>query len=192
MRKNMTGFTVTQWSHHILSGLIPEGGICIDATAGTGQDTVYLARAVGENGKVIAFDIQEEALRQTDARLQKEGLKGRVHLVLDSHVHMDRYGAEEEVDAILFNFGYLPGGDHRICTKADTSVRAVDTGLRLLRKGGVMGLCIYSGGDTGFEEKEALLSFLARLDSKKYLVIRCDFYNRGNHPPIPVLIIKQI
>lgn len=174
----------------MLSGLIPEGGFCMDATAGTGQDTVYLARAVGESGKVIAFDIQEEALRQTDARLQEEGLRNRVHLVLDSHVHMNRYGEEEKVDAILFNFGYLPGGDHMICTKADTSVRAVDIGLHLLKKGGVMGLCIYSGGDTGFEEKDALLSFLARLDSRKYLVIRCDFYNRANHPPIPVLIIR--
>ena len=186
----MAGFTVTQWSHHMLDGLIPEGGCCIDATAGTGQDTAYLAKVVGKNGHVIAFDIQEDAIRRTKERLEKEGLESWVKLVLDSHVHMDQYSAQGTIDAILFNFGYLPGGDHNICTKADTSVQAVEVGLRLLKKGGVMGLCIYSGGDTGFDEKDALMGYLANLDSKKYLVIQCAFYNRKNNPPIPVIIVK--
>lgn len=186
----MSGFSVTQWSHHILGGLIPKNGFCIDATAGTGQDTVYLAKAVGEGGCVIAFDIQEEAIRRTRERLEKEGLETCVKLILDSHVNMDKYSAESEVDAILFNFGYLPGGDHSICTKADTSIQAVEIGLHLLKKGGVMGLCIYSGGDTGFEEKDALMEYLAELDSKKYLVIESVFYNRKNNPPIPVMVIK--
>ncbi len=187
----MIGFTVTQWMHHMLRGLIPEGGRCIDATAGSGRDTVYLARAVGESGSVIAMDIQEEALCQTAARLEREGLSDRVRLILDSHVFMDRYAKEETIDAILFNLGYLPGGDHRICTRADTSVEAVRMGLALLKKGGVMGLCIYRGGDTGFEEERALLPFLSSLDKKNYLVIRCDFWNRENNPPIPVLIVRQ-
>ncbi len=190
----MAGFTVTQWSHHMLDGLIPKNGFCIDATAGTGQDTVYLAKTVGKNGRVIAFDIQEDAIRRTRERLEKEIGKEEadsyIKLVLDSHIHMDKYSAEGEVDAILFNFGYLPGGDHSICTKADTSVQAVEVGLRLLKKQGVMGLCIYSGGDTGFEEKDALMNYLQALDSKKYLVVQSVFFNRENNPPIPVIIIK--
>lgn len=190
MEKRMAGFTVTQWSHHMLDGLIPKNGFCIDATAGTGQDTVYLAKEVGEGGHVIAFDIQEDAIRRTRERIEKEGLNSRVKLILDSHINMDKYSKEGEVDAILFNFGYLPGGDHSICTRADTSVQAVETGLRLLKKGGVMGLCIYSGGDTGFEEKDALMEYLGGLDSKKYLVIQCTFFNRKNNPPIPVVIMK--
>lgn len=68
-------------------------------------------------------------------------------LILCSHEHMDRYLAPESVDGICFNFGYLPGGDHRIATQAETSVAAVEQGLRLLKPGGVMSLCIYSGGD---------------------------------------------
>ena len=53
-----------------------------------------------------------------------------------------------------------------------------------------MSLCIYSGGDTGYEERDALLTFLKNLDSRKYLVIRCEYYNRRKDPPMPVLIVK--
>ena len=63
--------------------------------------------------------------------------------------------------------------------------------LVLLKKGGLISLCIYSGGDSGFEERNAVLDWLKNLDSHKYLVIRSDYYNRPNNPPIPVLIIRQ-
>jgi len=94
------------------------------------------------------------------------------------------------VSCIVFNFGYLPGGGHSLATIKGTSVLAIHEGLQLLRKGGMMSLCIYSGGDSGFEEKEAILTELKKLDSKKYLVIVSEYYNRPNNPPIPVLVIK--
>ena len=53
---------------------LPAGGFAIDATAGRGGDTVFLARTVGETGRVLAFDIQEEAVESTRARLKAEGL----------------------------------------------------------------------------------------------------------------------
>ena len=90
----------------------------------------------------------------------------------------------------MFNFGYLPGGDHNLATKKDTSIEAIHEGLRLLRKGGMMSLCIYSGGDSGFEERDAILEELKNLDGKKYLVIKSEYYNRPNNPPMPVMIIK--
>ena len=80
-------------------------------------------------------------------------------MILDSHTQMEQYVKPDSVDGIYFNFGYLPGGDHELATKADTSVQAVETGLRLLKPGGVMALCIYSGGDTGFEERTRYWTF---------------------------------
>ena len=73
--------------------------------------------------------------------------------------NMDRYVQRETVDVICFNFGYLPGGCHEVATAADTSVEAIGKGLGLLKHGGMMSLCIYSGGDTGFEEKEEILGY---------------------------------
>lgn len=185
----MAGFQVTEWNHRLLTGLIPEGGICIDATAGTGRDSLFLAQQVGEMGHVISFDIQQTAIVQTRQRLEEVGYEERVKLILDSHVHMAQY-VTESVDAILFNFGYLPGGDHTIATKPETSLLAVQQGLLLLKKGGVMSLCVYSGGDTGMEEYDKLTGWAAGLPGKEYLVIRNDFYNRNNHPPVILLILK--
>ena len=77
-----------------------------------------------------------------------------------------------------------------MATRGDSSVRALQEGIGLLKKGGMISLCIYSGGDSGFEERDAVLKWLVSLDPRRYLVIKTDYYNRPNHPPIPVLIIK--
>ncbi len=184
----MAGFTVTEWNQRILDDLIPEGGFCIDGTAGTGRDTLYLSQKVGKRGRVLAFDIQQEALDMTGERLRKAQCTENTTLLLDSHVHMDEYAQKDTVDAILFNFGYLPGGNHNLATKADTSLEAVEKGLSLLKAGGVMSLCVYSGGDTGFAERDALLTFAAGLNPREFLVIRNDFFNRPNNPPVILLI----
>lgn len=167
-----------------------EGDICLDATMGNGYDTSFLAKLVGERGRVYAFDVQEVALNNTRERLLKNGVLDRCELILDSHEKMKTYIKEECISCIVFNFGYLPGGDHTKATRAKSSIRAIREGLSLLKKHGLMTLCIYSGGDTGFEERDAILSYIKRLDSKEYLVIQTEYMNRQNNPPIPVLIVK--
>lgn len=167
-----------------------EGDFCIDATAGNGNDTLFLCQLVGETGKVLAFDIQKEAVEHTKQRLSDAGIEEWAQVLLDSHTNMYKYVKRESVDCIVFNFGYLPGGDHQLATKADTSVEAIRQGLELLKVGGMMSLCIYSGGDSGFQERDAILSFLKSLDTKRYLVILSAYYNRPNNPPIPVMILK--
>ena len=104
---------------------------------------------------------------------------------------MEDYVQEKgEVSCIVFNFGYLPGGDHELATKPETSVVAMQSALELLKTGGALCLCIYSGGDSGYDERDAILTFLKELDSKKYLVITMEYYNRPNDPPMPVLVKK--
>ena len=144
-----------------------------------------------ETGHVYAFDIQEQALAHTRQRLLDADAPQNYTLLLESHTNMDHYVQPESVSCIVFNLGYLPGGDHTKATQASSSIEALTRSLSLLKKGGLISLCIYSGGDSGFEERDAVLSWLKNLDSHKYLVIRSDYYNRPNNPPIPVLIIRQ-
>lgn len=186
----MKQYQITQWCHHFIREHVKEGDLCIDATAGNGNDTELLCQLVGESGKVWAFDIQNQAVENTKKRLAQAGLDDRAEVLQESHTAMANYADEASISCIVFNFGYLPGGDHNLATKKETSITAIYEGLRLLKKDGIMSLCIYSGGDSGFEERDAILEELKTLDSKKYLVIVSEYYNRPNHPPIPVLIVK--
>lgn len=186
----MKNYQITEWCHHFIEEHVSPGDLCIDATAGNGNDTAFLCRLVGDSGRVLAFDIQQAAIDATCRRLFENSLSHIGHPILDSHVHMNLYAEPESVSCIVFNFGYLPGGDHSLATRADTSIQAMETGLTLLKKGGLMSLCIYSGGDSGFEERDGILSWLKALDSRRYMVVLSSYYNRPNDPPIPVLILK--
>ena len=186
----MRKYQITDWCLRFIRDHVKEGDICIDATAGNGNDTLALCQLVGENGKVYAFDIQEQAVVNTKKRLVDNGVAERAEVLLESHTNMSKYVETDSVSCITFNFGYLPGGDHNLATQKDSSIEAIHEGLRLLKKGGMMSLCIYSGGDSGFEERDAILEELKTLDGKKYLVILSQYYNRPNNPPIPAMIIK--
>lgn len=182
---------ITQWCQKIMASCAPRGGIYVDATMGNGYDTSFLCKLAEETGHVYAFDVQEMALAHTKERLDKSGLSDRATLILDSHERMRAYLGDEKPDLICFNFGYLPGGDHRIATKADTSLTAIKEGLDLLKSGGLMCLCIYSGKDTGYDEKDRIFSFLKTLSPKEYTVIWNTYLNRDNDPPIPVFLFKR-
>ena len=183
--------TITDWVHSVLSVSIEEGDFCIDATAGKGKDTLFLCEQVGENGKVLAFDIQKDAIEQAENLIRDHGCQNRVQFLLEGHENMDKYAEKESASVILFNLGYLPGGNHNLATKESTTLEAAQKGLSILRKQGVMCICIYSGGDSGFSEKEAVLAWAEQLPAKVYDVISCPFMNKPNNPPLPVFIRKR-
>lgn len=185
----MKKYQITQWCHKFIEDHVQKGDVCIDATAGNGNDTLLLTKLVGEEGKVYAFDIQQQAIDTTRKKLQEAGMETRAELICDGHENMKNH-IKEKVSCITFNFGYLPGGDHLLATKSKTSIKAIDDGLDMLKTGGMMSLCIYSGGDSGFEERDEILSHIRELDAKKYLVVVSQYYNRPNNPPIPAMIIR--
>lgn len=188
MRKTFNALDI---SKKVIASRVSEGDICIDATAGRGNDTAFLCELVGESGKVTAFDIQSDAIESTRKLLCEKRLSGRANLVLSSHTDMDKYADEGTVSCITFNFGWLPGGDHTVHTNKDTSLEAVKKALRLIKKGGLISMILYYGRDTGFEEKDALLEFVKTIDSDEYTVITAEFSNRPNCPPIPIFIIRE-
>lgn len=190
MRK-MNSFSALDIINRVIDENVREGDICIDATAGRGNDTLHLCRLVGDSGHVTAFDIQKDAVDSTKMLLEENGMSCRADVLLKSHSEMDSYFEEESVSLITFNFGWLPKGDHNIFTHKETSIAAIEKGLKLLKNGGIMTLIIYYGRETGFEERDALLEYLPTLDNRKYTVIEMPFVNRPNCPPIPIVIIKD-
>lgn len=178
-------------SHRFIKRYLPEGGFAIDATAGNGGDTLMLCETVGHTGRVLALDIQQQAIENTQKLLEEKGFAPISQVVRDSHTNLDRYAAPESADCVVFNFGWLPGGDHNIFTQKESSLAAIEKGLTCLKPGGIMSLCIYYGRNNGYEERDAILEYVRKLDHRAYTVLVVDFANRINDPPIPVFIIKE-
>lgn len=175
--------------HRFLEQTVKPGSFCIDATAGKGRDTALLCRLAGERGRVLAFDIQQAAVDQTQALLAAEGLTAEV--ILDSHANMERYAEAGTIDCVVFNFGRLPGGDPAVFTRAESSVAALDAALRVLKPGGVAAIALYYGGANGYGERDTVLAWLETLDDRSFSVLRCDWANRRNDPPMPIFIWKE-
>lgn len=179
-------------THYYIKNTLKPGDIAVDATAGNGHDTLFMAQLVGENGKVYAFDIQRSAIENTEKLLDKNGMLGRAHLVCDGHQNMKNHITETgKVKAVMFNLGYLPGGDHSITTKTETSSAAIQAALDLLCDDGIITIGIYYGKDTGFDEKNGVTEFLKSLDSKKYNILMHDYINRPNCPPMAAVLQKK-
>lgn len=183
-------FGAVHLAHEFLSAQVQHGDICIDCTAGRGKDTAFLCGLVGTSGRVVALDIQPEAVESTKALIAEKGYENIAEVYLDSHENVDKYAAEGTVSAIVFNFGWLPGGDHTKHTQTESSITALRKCLPLLKDGGVMSLSIYYGRDTGFEERDAILAFLRTLPVGEYAVVVSEFVNRPNCPPISVRIYR--
>ena len=175
--------------HTFLKQTVKPGAFCSDATAGKGRDTALLCRLAGETGRILAFDIQPEAVAQTKALLDGEGLTAEV--VLDSHAHMEHYTGPETADCVVFNFGRLPGGDPAIFTRAESSVAALEAALRVLKPGGAVAIALYYGGTNGYSERDAVLKWVEGLDDHRFSVLRCDWANRRGDPPMPIFIWKE-
>ncbi len=178
-------------THRFLKQHLAPGGFAVDATAGNGGDTLLLCELVGKTGRVLAMDIQQQALDNTAKRLEEAGLAGTARLICDSHSRLSQYVQAESVDCVVFNFGWLPGGDHGLFTRPETSLPAVEQALACLRPGGIMSLCLYYGRNNGYEERDAILDYVRGLDHRRYTVMVVDFANRINDPPIPILIVKE-
>ncbi len=178
--------------HQLLREHIGLGDHVIDATAGGGHDTLFLAHCVGATGRVSAFDIQQSALDATRALLEREQVSARVDLHLQSHERMlDSLPLHLPVRAVMFNLGYLPGGDHTLVTRPESSLTALRLALGLILVGGVITIMVYPSHRGGREEYELLASELAALPQREFTVMQLCCFNASAAAPQLWCIQKQ-
>jgi SAM-dependent methyltransferase len=170
-------------SHDYARLLVRPGDRVVDATCGNGGDTVFLAELVGPDGLVDGFDIQAAAIDRTRERLAKADLLGRCCLHQVSHDRLADF-VEPGVRCILFNLGYLPGGDHAIGTQPLTTLPAITQALNLIKVGGAVLICLYYGGDSGFAEHTAVLDYIRTMPVRDFAVQKIELANAANCPPI--------
>lgn len=183
----MTLMRVLPFTKFLLEQAITEGDNVIDATAGNGHDTLFLAQLVGGTGKVYAFDIQEDAVQATRERVQDFQ---NVDVILDSHAKIEEY-VKEEIGAAVFNLGYLPKGDHSIITKSESTLAAIRQCVNLLKQNGLVAIVIYSGHEGGSEERDAVMDYVQQLPQSNYDVMKYQFINQQHSPPFLVAIEKK-
>ncbi|AMV33322.1 hypothetical protein VN12_14440 [Pirellula sp. SH-Sr6A] len=168
--------------------------LALDATAGNGFDTLFLAQLVGEQGIVIAIDRQPAAIEATRARLEESGLLHRTKLQIGCHSRIEEIlGSEEtgepkrEIDIGMFNLGYLPLGDKSIITQSATTVRALDQVALRLRADGILSVISYPGHGGGSEEHQAVCDWF-RCRGDRFSV---EAFRDENNPRSPVLWLAK-
>ena len=173
-----------------MRGTIREGDVVVDATMGNGKDTLFLCELVGESGRVYAFDVQKEVVERTRERVEEAGFAERTTLLLAGHETMaDRI--KEPVRAVMFNLGWLPGAEHAVTTRTETTLQAVDAAVNLLEPGGIVTVCVYPGHEEGTRELKALLAYAKALSVRQFNVLHHHFLNASDQTPQLILIQKN-
>ena len=192
VRRRTPDLTAVRFVQDYLAAHLPHPKLCIDATCGNGGDTAFLCNLTAPAGRVLAFDVQPEAIRSTRTRLEQANVPAdRYSLVCGSHADLLQYVQPGTADAVMFNFGWLPGADHGVFSTAQSSIPALQAALQAVRPGGIVSAILYSGAVIGSEEKQAVLRFLRALPLKSFTVLVCDFANWAETAPLPCLILKK-
>ncbi len=84
--------------YKILRPYIKEGDTVLDVGPGIGYFTIPLAEMVGDNGRVIAADIQQKMLAAIKKRAERRGMQERIDLKLSLPDSLD---VKTKVDFIL-------------------------------------------------------------------------------------------
>ncbi len=173
------------FAHDMLAAHVEKTDRTIDATAGNGKDTLFLARI---SAHVFAFDIQKEALARTRQLLAEAGADN-VTLIHDSHHNIPLY-VHDDIKAVVFNLGYLPGGDKHLTTKAPTTIEAVENATEILCAGGIIVIMVYPGHPEGRTEEKALDRYVKTLPADRFHVVKYQPLNRKD-APYPIIIEKR-
>jgi Putative rRNA methylase len=133
------------WREHLRPG-----DTAIDATCGNGHDTQILADLVGPAGTLLSYDIQPQALQNAQARLPHQQIiwKHQCHsqILLPARL-------------VVYNLGYLPGGDKSITTQTDTTLKSLKKAL----EADAISIMCYPGHTEGARELTAITQFLKDL-----------------------------
>lgn len=173
---------ISNLAHFIINNFLENKSVAIDGTLGNGFDTDFLS---DNFEKVYSFEIQKESCEK-----YKERNKKNVEIINDSHHLFNNY-VKGSVDCIMYNLGFLPGGDKGITTMHTTSLESIQCGLDLLNSGGIMTICIYKGHDEGQIEESCILKYLSNLTKSKYGVMSHNYLNRSETAPLLVVIEKK-
>lgn len=180
-------------AHHYWTQLVQEGDTVIDATCGNGHDTLKLCQLAlsADKGKIYAIDSQSIAIESTKTLLahhlsvdeqKRVEFHHRCHSIFPSSIE------SEDVKLIVYNLGYLPGGNKAETTTCLTTLQSLQHACALLKAGGAISVTCYPGHPEGAREQEAILKFSSALQPTEW---SCCHHTWNNRHLAPSLLLLQ-
>ncbi len=172
----------------------------VDTTCGNGYDTIFLYEHMNNNASLLAIDIQEVAVLKTKEKikeLRNNNTETFKNFSQEEKKIFFRQGDHKEVlktsgfpwyDLVVFNLGYLPGGDHTFHTKGVNTCKAIETALLKIKSGGLLTLVAYPGTEEGRDEQLRVEMFLSSLPQASWDVSCWQPINQINYPPILYIV----
>lgn len=187
--------TAVQWSHALLKPRLSAGQAVVDATAGNGHDTLFLAQAVADTGHVYAYDVQQQAIESTRSRLQTAQIPEQAYTLLNcGHQKISETlpaHLRGNLSAVMFNLGYLPGGDKNCITLLENTLQAIQQSLEWLTEGGMLTVVVYPGHEGGDSEAIAVEQHLSALTPDQFEVQKLGFLNYRPTTPFLMVVRKR-
>ena len=167
----MQRISLVNVAHNLIRDVLHPGDIAVDATVGNGYDTLFLVEQVSPSGRVFGFDIQQTAIESTKEKFQQTHSPECLTLIHASHADMsDKIPAHYHgnIKAIMFNLGYLPGGDKSVITQTDSTVTALTIASRILSPSGIITVMAYPGHPGGDMETDQVKNWCEQLDNNQF------------------------
>jgi ubiquinone/menaquinone biosynthesis C-methylase UbiE len=173
------------FAHELWSQTVVPGDLVIDATCGNGHDTLFLAKIAltSTAGTVYSIDIQPQAIESARKLLHDE----RVHFIEGSHETFPAEISPESVSLIVYNLGYLPGGDKKKTTMTETTLKSLQEAQKLIKKEGMISITCYPGHEEGKREEEMLLEYCSQLKPWHWTCCHHRWINRSSAPSLLIL-----
>ncbi|MDO4384164.1 MAG: class I SAM-dependent methyltransferase [Eubacteriales bacterium] len=182
----MFGVSITERGHEILKAHLQKGDVAVDCTAGHGMDTLFLAERTGVEGKVHAFEIQQEAISELREKMNPYP---QVEIHSTSNVYLEEYVRSANV--IMYNLGFLPGGNPELTTRTETTIQSLDSACRIVVPRGIISVVAYPGHPEGAKEAVAVEEFLRKLPSATFEVLTIRQTNRSPRTPVQHFIYRN-
>jgi len=188
----MRPISLLDTAHQLIRDTLRPGDFAVDATVGNGHDTLFLASLISPGGKVFGFDIQQAALDAAGEKCRHSHLQECLVLIHDNHADMGAYIPADlhgKIGAVMFNLGYLPGGDKSIITQTDSTITALTAACRILAMDGIITVLAYPGHAGGDIETDAVGIWCGQLNPGQFRVE--TVYSTTHKPSAPRLFVLR-
>ncbi|CBN76462.1 methylase-related [Ectocarpus siliculosus] len=188
--RNNPAASHSHMAHLLWRQVAGPGDTVLDCTAGNGHDSLELAKIVALKdgvGSLYVMDVQERAIEATRERLRSElgelALK-RSTLINGNFREMPAELEPLSVQLVVYNLGWLPGGDKSITTKLEDTLESIEAAKRVVKHGGMISVMLYRGHAEGKRETEAVRDYAAGLAHSQWRVFMHERINRADSPEL--------